>query len=441
MKFLLKQSILFLLITVSTHTLSLGQTTSKNKTFIAQVAVEEKDPSLIAVNVWGKSGNSPNWDGLSSIINDVNFEVQKILRGNQPYKVVPYPFKNTLKSGFSAGIRTYTNEFQIEIYLQECEEKDRDWHFDFYATISPKISTSISKDDTYKNAQKRFKLLSNNSKIRKIGSDIFDISNLDYPTTKNHSLAINIVAGQKYGNDGIFDNETVLNNPIELPSSNLNEKLYLNQGSSNSIEINKSNSAKAGNSTLSDDPSIAINQLIKLKSLINSSKKMTSTEKQEALVKLNDAIKQYRDIIELNKIGQKWDEFMTFNDGRKENGKITNSRLLEYLNEADKKLLLRILNREIDLDPQSKHGSSCGTIVTNCRQCGDRISVTSRYRSIGYTIRDLNDLPVFYILNESEVKELKSYFQKIRSGNNYICDAYNDEKFCSKQHKYLFQQR
>jgi hypothetical protein len=168
---------------------------------------------------------------------------------------------------------------------------------------------------------------------------------------------------------------------------------------------------------------------------------MTTTQKQEALVKLNDAIKQYRDLIEVKKIGKKWDEFMNFNDGRKENGKITNSRLLEYLNEADKKLLLRILNREIDSDPQSKHGSSCGTIVTNCRQCGDRISVTSRYRSIGQTIIDLDGLPVFYILNESEVKELKSYFQKIRSGKYYICDAYNDEKFCSKQHKYLFEQR
>ena len=154
--------------------------------------------------------------------------------------------------------------------------------------------------------------------------------------------------------------------------------------------------------------------------------------------------KQMKDIIELKKFGEDWDDALNHAEERDKNGKIVKSILSKYLNESDKILLLKILNGEIESDPESRNFGSyvCGTTIANCKFCGTRINVNKYYESLGGIFISLHRTPLIGLsIKEADIKELKSYLGLIRSGKYYICIKKDKELFCTPEHKYLFDKR
>ncbi len=411
------------------------QLSGYNRVTYGNYILKENVPPVLSVEVIGKIGHFPNWEGLNNIINDVNKAVEVKLRSKQPYKVVPY--QNILKTSYVvkdtnyAKIENIGNSLIVGINLQECHESERDWYFDFYASIYPGTFDKISKDEIFNNLEERFRYIDRDSKIKRVGNDIKIIENLNSPSKEDYKILTNLISGPKYKNEVEYQASISKSKPSDEPISN--SKI------DNLVKESKPINKKEEKFKFSDDPKILLSQLNLIEAEIKKSK-MSASKKQEALANFNILRKQAKDLIELKKLGNRWDGMMNFKEERNRNGKIINSRLLEYLNESEKKILLQILNGEIDVDPQSKNYTRCGTKEANCKFCGIRMTVNTNYRSIGMIISSFNYLP-FVSLNEPEVKEIKSYLRQIRSGKHYICFADESDLFCSRQHKYLFDKR
>lgn len=222
------------------------------------------------------------------------------------------------------------------------------------------------------------------------------------------------------------------NNP-DLNSNDLGKNNTKDIASSKTIKDNK-------NSIWSDDPAIFLKQLSVAEAAIKNSK-LSNSKKQEALAKIIPLKKQARELIDFKKLGQDWDDFLNQTGRFDKNGKIVKSQISKYFNDSENKLLLKILNQELNLDPQSKNWDRCGNTLENCKFCGRQINVTKYYRSIGFIIRDLDGLPVMVRLTDSEIKEVKYYLARIRSGSYYVCLTNDKELFCTKEHSYLFNKR
>jgi hypothetical protein len=193
----------------------------------------------------------------------------------------------------------------------------------------------------------------------------------------------------------------------------------------------------------SDDPAILLKQIMLAEATIKNSK-LSNVKKQEALALFIQLKKQARELIEFKKLGQKWDDALNNVEEKNKDGRIVKSILSKFLNESENNLLLKIINGEIDSDPQSRNFGSyvCGTTITDCKFCGTQIKVNKYYNSLGGIIIGMHRTPLIgAFLKETEIKELKSWLGLIRSGKYYICIKNDSELFCTREHKYLFNKR
>jgi hypothetical protein len=190
---------------------------------------------------------------------------------------------------------------------------------------------------------------------------------------------------------------------------------------------------------LSDDPLIMLKQFDEMALEIKKSN-WSNSKKQEELAKITDLKKQTRELIQFKKLANNIDDNINHIEQKDKSGKIVSSRLLKYFNDSEDKLILKILNNEINLDPQSKNLNPCGTTLDNCKYkfCNKSITVKTNFRSIGYIIQDLNHLP-FFSMNEKDIKEIKYFLGQLRSGKYYVCIPSGFDSFCSKEHLNLHQ--
>ena len=139
-----------------------------------------------------------------------------------------------------------------------------------------------------------------------------------------------------------------------------------------------------------------------------------------------------------------------------------NFQFYKRLGESDTKLLKKIMNKEMDLDPKHKANTPCGTGLTYCKYCSKSFYYTKEYESRGFAIiftmimnetitPELTQLMGSYenmlkskmynsqnnssksnfntIINK-RVVEMKKELSAIRSGNFYTCGGI-PPKYCS----------
>jgi hypothetical protein len=247
MKINISAKILFLFISLFCNSVAYCQLSGYNRVTYGNYMLGENVPKVLSVEVVGKIGQFPNWEGLNNLINDVNKAVEVKLRSKQPYKIVPY--QNVLKTNYTVKDTNYTkiqnvgNTLILGITLQECNERERDWYFDFYASIYPGNYENISKEEIFKNLEERFRYIARDSKINRIGNDIRILEYLNSPSTEDYKFATNIVSGLKYKNEEIYQASLTKLESGEksLENSKLNNESKSLNISKNVIEQNQIN--------------------------------------------------------------------------------------------------------------------------------------------------------------------------------------------------------
>ena len=225
----------------SGNNLSAIKQSNKNRVSIGLLKQDEGKPKTISIQVIGEVGKYPNWDGLSDIILDMNIEIQKQLRNQIPYKIIPRQniIKTyNLKDSSFVGIVNLGNNLIVQVFLQECSQKERDWYSDFYLSIFPNNEKDISKNQFYENLQNRFKHIELDSKIKRIGNDIIELE-LNYPAKGLYKVVSNLVSGPKFKTDNDYeksltkikelDTLTITNKNITLDDNTKKTKITFNK--------------------------------------------------------------------------------------------------------------------------------------------------------------------------------------------------------------------
>lgn len=430
----------------------------------------QSDEEIIITAV-SEIGTYPEFKGVTTLLDQLKKNVEQALRGNKPYRV-----KTNNENGTVTPAKL-GNELVLEVTLIPCEQEKRHWYFEASAALYSDISsTKFSllegkvRMDVMDKAQKSFmqtppqEAYPNNVNLK----DFRSLNSAD--SKKEYNLIIKFLVGKRP--PGFFEvlDETDTNNSNKNSNKAIENsslvKVYLpnNQPpkfSDNTIEYSQQQSNKsvvknANQGTFNDQRILdkegqdsKFNAQVELKKVLLyeaavKKSKLSNSKKQEALEKLSVVKKQMKDVIEIEKFGEDFDDALNHAEERDKNGKIVKSILSKYLNESDKILLLKILNGEIESDPESRNFGSyvCGTTIANCKFCGTRIKVNKYYQSLGGIFISLHRTPLIGLsIKEEDIKELKSYLGLIRSGKYYICIKNDKELFCTPEHKYLFDKR
>jgi hypothetical protein len=215
---------------------------NRNKVSIGILKQDVGMPKTISIQVIGQVGKYPNWDGLSDIILDMNIEIQKQLRNQIPYKIIPRQNiikTNNLKDSSFVGLENLGNNLIVQVFLQECLQKERDWYSDFYLSIFPNNENDISLDQFYDNLQNRFKYIELDSKIKRIGNDIIELE-LNYPAKGLYKVVSNLVSGPRFKTDS--DYEKSLIKIKELDTLTITKNIVVNNNiKKTQITFNKNN--------------------------------------------------------------------------------------------------------------------------------------------------------------------------------------------------------
>ena len=139
-----------------------------------------------------------------------------------------------------------------------------------------------------------------------------------------------------------------------------------------------------------------------------------------------------------------------------------NFQFYKRLGESDAKLLKKIMNKEMDLDPKQKANTPCGTGLAYCKYCSKSFYYTKEYESRGFAIiftmvmnqtltpeltqllgsyenlvkskmynrEYTNNKTNFNTIINKRVVEMKKELNAIRSGNFYTCGGI-PPKYCS----------
>ena len=440
------------------------------KSTITKPSQNTEEIKIIAIS---EIGTYPEFKGVNTILKQLKKNVEVVLRGDKPYRV-----KTNDENGTVIPARQ-GNALVLEVALIPCEEDRRNYFFDaaalIYTSIDPKeekavhskIRTAVMDKATasFAGAEVQEAYPNNINLIGFTGLNTIDPS-------KEYKLILKFLVGKRVGGyQYIGDDVSDINKANESSNKLLQyaslPKVYLpnnqspkltdglaNLSNANTVEkttLDPRNENRVGTTrpTVKEgqdskfDAQVALKKLLLYEAAIKKSK-LSNSKKQEALEKLSVVKKQMKDIIELKKFGEDWDDALNHAEERDKNGKIVKSILSKYLNESDKILLLKILNGEIESDPESRNFGSyvCGTTIANCKFCGTRINVNKYYESLGGIFISLHRTPLIGLsIKEADIKELKSYLGLIRSGKYYICIKKDKELFCTPEHKYLFDKR
>jgi len=487
-QFYLKLSLVILLFIISKRSISTELNSIKfenNKNYRYYIDNNKQDTTLVFKAYIGKY---PKYNGLKNVLDSIEISVNNLLQGDIPYMVF-LSINNIPQETYSIKNKIFT----YKIILKKCEEQKRYWKFGIggafyladtlitsYNDKEPSEAGSsvrwllmdkaknwnsigvtelsphdISREDANKyilERKKRIDLENSSEKRESSQHDTFNEGDIFFTC----SSIFGVISNKALLNASVIDNKvpnmkylySLVYQDQSIKSTYSKNKEPAQTSTSNSTAVNK-NSVGTTRPTVKEgqdskfDVQVELKKLLLYEAAIKKSK-LSNSKKQEALEKLGVVKKQMKDVIELEKLGEDWDDALNHAEERDKNGKIVKSILSKYLNESDKILLLKILNGEIESDPESRNFGSyvCGTTIANCKFCGTSIKVNKYYESLGGIFISLHRTPLIGLsIKEADIKELKSYLGLIRSGKYYICIKKDKELFCTPEHKYLFDKR
>lgn len=358
----------------------------------------------IKITAISEIGTYPEFKGLKIILAQLKKNIEVVLRGNKPYRV-----KTNDENGTVIPARQ-GNALVLEVTLIPCDEDRRHYFFDaaalIYTSIDPKeekavhskIRTAVMDKATasFAGAEVQEAYPNNINLIGFTGLNTIDPS-------KEYKLILKFLVGKRVGGYQYIGDDV----------SDINKA---NESSNKLLQYTNLSKVYLPN-----------NQLPKLSDDVNNNK----------LVQNNTSAKNFKS------------ELSNSKPVLIEKSKVE-SPFYKFLNDADKTLLSKILNSEINFDPKGNGSSSftkCGQKVGNCKWCGKSSSFTTYYNTVGYLISGANInvqmIPFYFDFMDATdkvqlIKEVKQYINMVRSGKYYSCETNSSEMFCSPKCKFEY---
>lgn len=344
---------------------------------------------VVKIAVTNELGKDPGFDGLKVLLSKLKVKVEKKLRGNIPYRI-----KSTIKDGTIIPIRI-GNELRLEVTLFKCEESSRHWFFEAAAGIysynnNPSMGpiTSVVKLKVMEKARSSSFPSQQILGLFPSHISLVGFANLNSgDPNKEYKAVFEFLTAQRPADYVEVVHNDVIDSDSDEFSENANQELvYLPNNLPDSRQVNSD--------------------------YLVSKKESISTA--SAPIKLTP--------------------------------KIPESPFYKYLNDGDRKLLIKILGNEINTDPKGNGHSSftkCGQKSGWCRWCRKTSRFVTYFNTVSYLIRGANDdvmLYPFFMADVSKrtqlIKEIKQYINMIRIGQYYVCETNLSEMFCSPKCKF-----
>jgi hypothetical protein len=352
---------------------------------------------VVKIAVTNELGKDPGFDGLKVLLSKLKVKVEKKLRGNIPYRI-----KSTIKDGTIIPIRI-GNELRLEVTLFKCEESSRHWFFEAAAGIysynnNPSMGPITSAVKLKVMEKARSSSFPSQQILGLFPSHIslVGFSNLNSgDPNKEYKAVFEFLTAQRPADYVEVVHNDVIDPDSDEFSENTNQELvYLPNNLPDSRQVNS-----------------------------------------DYLVSKKESISTASAPINLTP-------------------KIPESPFYKYLNDGDRKLLIKILTNEINIDPKGFDDGwgikkkICGKASEKCEWCGKNSLFVTYYNSNGELIKMLNHntQKMFLIeLNTNNrdgvryINEMKKLLNLIRNKQYYTCLSDSKEKFCSLKCKLYYE--
>ncbi len=405
---------------ISSQLMSKEEKSIMNESHNKNYLTENSDTTLVFT---AHIGEYPKYNGIKNVLDTIEVSVNSILQGKSPYNCF-YKRNGMVQESYSIidDIFTYT------IKLSKCEEEERYSKFAIVGSFYLADTLILSYNDevpSNSHSSNHWLLMDKSNSWESIGISRF--ASHDISTADNHKYILrrNQSIDLKNSTDNIISSQhdvfTVGHLFFSCSSifGKINNRVLLGRD----LIDNKLPKVKYLYSMVSQDQSI--------KSSYSNNNRI-DTKKNSTVQKNNLTSNQFT-------------KSLASNSGNL-GPKIPESPFYKYLNDGDRKLLIKILGNEINTDPKGNGHSSftkCGQKSGWCRWCRKTSRFVTYFNTVSYLIRGANDdvmLYPFFMADVSKrtqlIKEIKQYINMIRIGQYYVCETNLSEMFCSPKCKF-----